>query len=46
MFIFKNSCPTANELLNKDEYLKRKWKSSRAWFFNEMEKVRDPSASY
>jgi hypothetical protein len=25
--------------LNKDEDLKRKWKQSRSWFYNEMEKV-------
>lgn len=30
---------SAIELLNKDEDLKRKWKLSRNWFFNEMEKV-------
>lgn len=29
----------AIELLNKDEDLKKKWKSSRNWFFSEMEKV-------
>jgi ubiquitin carboxyl-terminal hydrolase 9/24 len=34
------TCDPAIDLLNKDEDLKRKWKSSRHWFFNEMEKCR------
>jgi len=34
------SCELAVELVNKDEELKKKWKSSRSWFFNEMEKCR------
>ena len=34
------TCELAVELLNKDEELKKKWKTSRSWFFNEMEKVK------
>lgn len=34
-----STCEPAIELLNKDDDLKRKWKQSRNWFFNEMEKV-------
>jgi len=30
----------AIDLLNKDEELKKKWKASRNWFYNEMEKCR------
>jgi ubiquitin carboxyl-terminal hydrolase 9/24 len=34
-----STCDLSIDLLNKDEELKKKWKSSRNWFFNEMEKV-------
>ena len=34
------TCEQAIDILNKDEELKKKWKASRNWFFNEMEKVR------
>jgi ubiquitin carboxyl-terminal hydrolase 9/24 len=35
-----STCVSANELLNKDDDLKSKWKQSRNWFYNEMEKCR------
>ena len=35
------SSELAIDLLNKDEELKKKWKASRSWFYNEMEKVKD-----
>lgn len=34
------TCDLAIDLMNKEEELKRKWKQSRNWFFNEMEKCR------
>ena len=33
------TCEVAIDILNKDEDLKKRWKSSRNWFYNEMEKV-------
>jgi len=34
------TCEAAIDMLNKDDDLKRKWRQSRNWLFNEMEKVR------
>lgn len=35
-----SQCELAIDLINKNDELRKKWKNSRNWFFNEMEKCR------